>query len=63
MTAVPDNTAMIGLDWGTSSFRAYLLDDAGRILDRKASDAGALFFITKPFTVDGFQESLSPVFS
>jgi 2-dehydro-3-deoxygalactonokinase len=34
--------ALLGVDWGTTSFRAYLLDSAGRILERRARDAGIL---------------------
>ncbi|HZS83187.1 MAG TPA: 2-dehydro-3-deoxygalactonokinase [Stellaceae bacterium] len=33
---------MIAVDWGTSSFRAYRLDAAGRIRDRRAAPAGIL---------------------
>lgn len=33
---------MIGIDWGTSSFRAYLLAPDGRVLDRKETDDGIL---------------------
>ncbi|MCO6415915.1 2-dehydro-3-deoxygalactonokinase [Siccirubricoccus sp. KC 17139] len=33
---------MIGIDWGTSSFRAYRLAADGRILDRVAREAGIL---------------------
>jgi len=33
---------MIGVDWGTSSFRAYRLDPAGAILDRWESAQGIL---------------------
>ena len=32
----------IGVDWGTSSFRAYLADDEGRALETLASGEGAL---------------------
>lgn len=32
----------IGLDWGTSSFRAALVDDAGDIVDRVESDDGIM---------------------
>lgn len=32
---------MIGVDWGTTSCRAYRLDTAGRILDRRESEYGA----------------------
>ena len=31
---------VIAVDWGTSRFRAYLVDEAGRIRDRVASDDG-----------------------
>ncbi|KAF1685921.1 MFS transporter [Pseudoxanthomonas broegbernensis] len=33
---------MIAVDWGGSSLRLYRLDDAGRIVDRRRSDDGAL---------------------
>ena len=33
---------MIAIDWGTSSFRAYLLDDAGRILERRVAEMGVM---------------------
>ncbi|NNG05403.1 MAG: 2-dehydro-3-deoxygalactonokinase [Inquilinus sp.] len=39
--ANPD-TALIGLDWGTSGFRAYRLGGDGRILDRFTDAAGIL---------------------
>ncbi len=42
MQPASERTALIGLDWGTTSFRAYRLDDGGRILDRIASDSGIL---------------------
>lgn len=38
---MPDDRT-IAVDWGTSSFRAYLLGTAGEILDRRASPAGIL---------------------
>lgn len=34
--------ALIALDWGTTSFRAYLLSGEGRILDRRQAKAGIL---------------------
>ena len=37
-----DKPALIGVDWGTSSFRAYLIDREGAILDRVESDRGIL---------------------
>ncbi|MSP49965.1 MAG: 2-dehydro-3-deoxygalactonokinase [Alphaproteobacteria bacterium] len=33
---------MIGVDWGTSSFRAYLLDGGGAVLDRREAADGIL---------------------
>jgi 2-dehydro-3-deoxygalactonokinase len=30
----------IGVDWGTSRFRAYLLDGSGHVLEQQVSDAG-----------------------
>lgn len=32
--------AWVALDWGTSSLRAWLLDEAGQVLDRRASPLG-----------------------
>lgn len=37
---VDDGVRCIGIDWGTSRFRAYLLDGSGSILQRQVSDAG-----------------------
>src|SRR5687767_197857 len=34
--------ALIGVDWGTSAFRAALLDGVGKILDRRAGPHGIL---------------------
>ena len=34
--------AMIGIDWGTTSFRAYRLAPDGRVLDRREESAGIL---------------------
>jgi 2-dehydro-3-deoxygalactonokinase len=39
---VAGEAALVGIDWGTSRFRAFLVDEAGRILDRRASDDGIL---------------------
>ena len=33
---------MIGIDWGTSSFRAYRIDEAGAAVDRRAAPRGIL---------------------
>ncbi len=34
--------ALIGVDWGTSNFRAFLLDASGTILDRRAGPHGIM---------------------
>lgn len=34
--------ALIGLDWGTTSLRAYLFDAAGRVMTTRASSAGIM---------------------
>jgi 2-dehydro-3-deoxygalactonokinase len=34
--------ALTGIDWGTTSFRAYRLDADGRVIDRKSAPAGIL---------------------
>jgi 2-dehydro-3-deoxygalactonokinase len=34
---------MIGVDWGTSSFRAYRMASDGRVIDRTSSPTGILF--------------------
>ncbi|MBL8533967.1 MAG: 2-dehydro-3-deoxygalactonokinase [Betaproteobacteria bacterium] len=44
---------MIAVDWGTSSFRAYRLDDSGQIVDRRSASAGIL-----TVTDGGFAETL-----
>ena len=33
---------MIGLDWGTTSLRAYRLDQAGAVLEKRESKSGIL---------------------
>ena len=37
-----DPAALIGVDWGTSNFRAFLLDAAGNVLDRRSGPHGIL---------------------
>lgn len=39
----------------------FVTSEANPEMKQKATDAGALFFITKPFTVDTFQQTLEPV--
>jgi 2-dehydro-3-deoxygalactonokinase len=36
------SAVLVALDWGTSSLRAYLLGDGGRVLDRRAEPWGIL---------------------
>lgn len=38
MTPIP---ALIGIDWGSSNLRAWIIDAAGRIVDRRADPRGA----------------------
>jgi 2-dehydro-3-deoxygalactonokinase len=37
-----ERAALIGIDWGTSSFRGYRIDGAGRVLEDRLRDAGIL---------------------
>ena len=37
-----NSPALIGLDWGTTSFRAYRLDAAGAVLEARIAPAGIL---------------------
>ena len=37
-----EHAALIGLDWGTTSFRAYRIDSSGRMLEQRERDAGIL---------------------
>ena len=37
-----DGSALIGIDWGTTSFRAYRIDAAGAVLETRAAAAGIL---------------------
>ncbi|MCA3419897.1 MAG: 2-dehydro-3-deoxygalactonokinase [Roseomonas sp.] len=47
---------MIGLDWGTTSLRAYRLDQAGSVLDKREGKSGILS--VKP---GGFADELSKI--
>jgi 2-dehydro-3-deoxygalactonokinase len=37
-----DQAALVALDWGTTSLRAYLFDAAGNVLDTRESTAGIM---------------------
>ncbi len=41
--------ALIGLDWGTTSFRAALMDRTGRVVDRRAAPCGILSVAERRF--------------
>lgn len=43
------NAKLIGLDWGTTSFRAFLINEDGLILDKKTSKNGILSVVDKDF--------------
>jgi 2-dehydro-3-deoxygalactonokinase len=42
MCAMTSPCALIGLDWGTTSFRAYRLDAGGGVIDAKSAPSGIL---------------------
>jgi 2-dehydro-3-deoxygalactonokinase len=41
--------ALIGVDWGTSNFRAFLLDASGKILDRRSGPHGIMTVADQKF--------------
>jgi 2-dehydro-3-deoxygalactonokinase len=51
--------ALIGIDWGTTSFRAYLLDRAGAVLDRIEAPRGILAVENGAFA-EAFSAALAP---
>src|SRR5687767_14391304 len=46
---MPGQAALIGVDWGTSSFRAFLLGGGGAILDRRAGPHGIMCVADRDF--------------
>lgn len=42
MNSVASEPALVGIDWGTSSLRAFLIGAGGEVLDRVASDEGIM---------------------
>lgn len=52
--------ALIGLDWGTSSLRAYLFDATGAVTDRRHSDHG-IMRLPKPREMGGFDEAFESI--
>ncbi|HIZ36986.1 MAG TPA: 2-dehydro-3-deoxygalactonokinase [Candidatus Ruania gallistercoris] len=53
-----DSVALVALDWGTSSCRAYALDSAGRLLDARSAPLGILSVGTDP---TAYPEALTTV--
>ena len=50
---------LIGLDWGTSSFRGWLLDEEGRIMETVRADLGILKISDEGFS-DVYHNQLNP---
>ena len=53
-TAEGAETALIGLDWGTSTLRAWRIDAAGHVLERRTTEDGILSLVA-----DGFEKVFS----
>ncbi len=56
MTQTPK---LIGIDWGTSSLRAYLLGDAGEVIDRRTSSQGIMAIENGAFA-EALDEAIAP---
>ncbi len=54
------NAALLGLDWGTSSLRAYLFDQDGKVLDERRSECG-IMALPAPREQDGFPLALEQI--
>ncbi|WP_250518731.1 2-dehydro-3-deoxygalactonokinase [Caballeronia sp. ATUFL_M1_KS5A] len=52
--------ALIGLDWGTSSLRAYLFDAVGGVMDTRQSTNG-IMRLPKPKEAGGFDEAFEAI--
>jgi 2-dehydro-3-deoxygalactonokinase len=48
MSALP-HTALMGIDWGLTQLRAYLIGEAGEILEQRQSASGILSILDKAF--------------
>ncbi|CAD6556747.1 2-dehydro-3-deoxygalactonokinase [Paraburkholderia sabiae] len=55
-----NNAALIALDWGTTSLRAYLFDAHGAVLDTRASTAG-IMNLPRPAAEGGFDAAFDAV--
>ena len=42
MNLAASNAVLIGIDWGTSSLRAYLIDEKGDVIDKISSAQGII---------------------
>jgi 2-dehydro-3-deoxygalactonokinase len=60
MEDFPPHAALIGLDWGTTSLRAYLFDAAGRVIAKRESNAG-IMNLPRPPSEGGFDQALDAI--
>ena len=51
--------SLIALDWGTTSLRAYLLDDAGALQEKKSMPLGILKVVDNNFDA-AFEDTCGP---
>ena len=49
MNSAASDPALIGIDWGTSSLRAFLIGTKGEVLDKVASDEGIMLVRNRDF--------------
>ncbi|MGH8783355.1 2-dehydro-3-deoxygalactonokinase [Paraburkholderia sp.] len=54
------DAALIALDWGTTSLRAYLFDAHGNVIDTRASSAG-IMNLPRPAREGGFDDAFDAV--
>lgn len=47
------------IDWGSTAFRAYLVDETGKLVDKKVSDRGVFSFEGPVFEEKGFEAFLA----
>ncbi len=67
MNSAVSEAALIGIDWGTTSFRAFLLDRTGHVLDHRESGEGIVHVPNGDFAgvlvarLDGFGRADLPI--